>query len=136
MLGHMKIVARLMVGFGLLVLLIAGLSSYGVYSGKATAQAFGRALRLSNNEMLIQRIEKEIFQGRMLIWVGLATGDGSKAQGAKDAFKLAREDLGTLRADTTAPPSTIPKPRSRRRLPGPSPISSIPSATTCPGISA
>ena len=100
MLGHMKIVARLMVGFGLLVLLIAGLSSYGVYSGKATAQAFGRALRLSNNEMLIQRIEKEIFQGRMLIWVGLATGDGSKAQGAKDAFKLAREDLGTLRADT------------------------------------
>ena len=99
----MKIVARLMTGFGILVLLIAGLGGYAVTSGKMTAHDLNRAIRLAGNETLVQRIEKRIFQGRMFIWIALATGDDSKLQTAHETFTIAREHLTKLRTDTFAP---------------------------------
>ena len=102
LLSNMKIVARLMIGFGILVLLIAGLGGYAVTSGKATAQDLSRAIRLVGNEALVQGIEKNIFQGRMLVWTALATGDDSKLRNANEAFALAREGLARLRGETFA----------------------------------
>ncbi|WP_052473306.1 methyl-accepting chemotaxis protein [Paramagnetospirillum magnetotacticum] len=107
MLGNLRIAARLMVGFGLLVLLIAGLSGYGIYSGKATEKAFSRAIRLVSNQALVEQIEKEMFQGRMRIWAALATGDEAKMTAARASFATAREDLGKLRAQTFAPERII-----------------------------
>jgi len=103
MLGNMKIVARLMMGFGLLVMLIAGLAGYGVYSGKVTSRESGRALRLMGNQAMVEQLEKEIFQGRMLIWMALATGDEGRLKAAGEALATAGHSLDTLRAKTTAP---------------------------------
>ena len=103
MLNNMKIASRLMIGFGVLVLLIAGLSGYAIYSGKVSSAALDNALRLVGNETLVQRVEKRIFQGRMFIWVTQATGDEANLQKAAAAFKTARENNGKLRTSTNDP---------------------------------
>ncbi|BAE49067.1 Methyl-accepting chemotaxis protein [Paramagnetospirillum magneticum AMB-1] len=103
MLGNLRIAARLMVGFGVLVLLIAGLSGYGVYSGSNTGKAFARAVRLVSNQAMVEKLEKEIFQGRMLVWVALATGEDAKMGAARASFDSARGNLDRLRAATVTP---------------------------------
>jgi methyl-accepting chemotaxis protein len=103
MLNNLKIASRLLIGFGVLVVLIASLSGYAIYSGKVSSEALDNALRLVGNETLVQRIEKRIFQGRMLIWMTLATDDTSRLQKAAEAFKIARENHVKLRAATRDP---------------------------------
>jgi len=103
MLNNMKIASRLLIGFGILVLLIASLSGYAIYSGKVSDEAFSNAVRLVGNETLVQRIEKRIFQGRMYIWMTLATDDTGRLAKAADAFKIARENTVKLRAATRDP---------------------------------
>ncbi len=103
MLNNMKIASRLLIGFGVLVLLIASLSGYAIYSGKVSSVALDNALRLVGNETLVQRIEKRVFQGRLYIWMSLATDDASRLPKAAEAFKIARENHAKLRAATIDP---------------------------------
>jgi len=103
MLNNMKIASRLLIGFGILVLLIASLSGYAIYSGKVSDEAFINAVRLVNNETLVQRIEKRVFQGRMYIWMTLATDDTGRLAKADEAFATARENTVKLRAATRDP---------------------------------
>ena len=100
MLSRMKITARMMVGFGLLVVLIAGLSFEAVYSVTGISLDFDRTTRLLGNESSIQQAEKRIFQGRMYVWTALATGDAGKLQSAHLALQSARQDLQTTGAAT------------------------------------
>jgi methyl-accepting chemotaxis protein len=77
MLNRLRIASRLLLGFGILVILIALLSGVSIYSGEEVSAAFGDLQRLSGNVVLDQRLEKSVLQGRMRVWVALATGDES-----------------------------------------------------------
>jgi methyl-accepting chemotaxis protein len=103
MLNSMKIASRLMIGFGLLVLIVAGLSSYSVYSARDTRDVLDKVVRFQGNETLSERALKRIQEGRVNVWMALATDDQSKWEKADAAFKRARQRLDDLAAATTDP---------------------------------
>ena len=92
-----------MVGFGVLLLMIAGLSSFTVQSDRSTENQFRIVSRLKSNEVLDQRVEKRVFEGRMQVWMALATGDQDHWSKAAAAFRTAHERLRDLIAATTDP---------------------------------
>ena len=103
MLRNLKIVARLSLGFGILMILIAGLSGYAIYSSNAISTDFDRTARLLNNDTLVQLAEKQIALGRVHMWSAMATGDESRIAKAKASFAAAHETLVKLRATTIHP---------------------------------
>jgi methyl-accepting chemotaxis protein len=103
MLARMKIAARLMTGFGLLVIIIAGLSGFSVYLSRDSRETFQDVVRLKSNEVLSQRAQKRVLEGRLAIWMALATDDQSKWELADKAFKIAHERLDELVAGTVDP---------------------------------
>jgi methyl-accepting chemotaxis protein len=103
MLARMKIVSRLLVGFGLLTTVIAGLSGFSIYSTTDTQNVFTDVIRLKSAETLDQRIQKRVLEGRLAIWTALATDDRSQLDHAGKAFKIAHEKLDELVSLTTDP---------------------------------
>jgi len=99
----MKISSRLFFGFGSLMLLLTMISAMSIYSGTNAKHAVTDVARLSGDETLAQRIEKRVFEGRMHIWMALATGDPSQWDKADDAFKIARDWFGELTSKTRDP---------------------------------
>lgn len=75
MLSNLKILPRLFIAFGLLILLIAGLSAFAILSNQSSEAYSTAALRLRTAELLDQRAEKRAALGRLFIWMALATGD-------------------------------------------------------------
>jgi methyl-accepting chemotaxis protein len=103
MLARMKIAARLMIGFGLLVIIIAGLSGFSVYLSRDSRDTFQNVVRLKSNEVLSQRAQKRVMEGRLAVWMALATDDQSKWELADKAFKTAHQRLDELVASTVDP---------------------------------
>jgi methyl-accepting chemotaxis protein len=96
MFQKMRITARLLVGFGVLMLLIAGIAGFSVYSGQATQVAVADMMRIKTNEVLEQQLEKEIYLGRLHFWRLLARGEAADYDKAQDAFKSAKDVLSEL----------------------------------------
>ncbi len=90
MINKIKITSRLLLAFGILFLLIASLNAIAVYSGKATEYSFSRLKRTTENEVMVQSIEKKLFQSRMEIWIALATGEDVHWQKASAALTDAK----------------------------------------------
>ncbi len=103
MLARIKIAARLMMGFGLLVIIIAGLSGFSVYLSRDSRDTFQSVVRLKSNEVLSQRAQKRVMEGRLAIWMALATDDESKWELAEKAFKTAHQRLDELVAGAVDP---------------------------------
>ena len=103
MLARIKIAARLMMGFGLLVIIIAGLSGFSVYLSRDSRDTFQSVVRLKSNEVLSQRAQKRVMEGRLAIWMALATDDQSKWELADKAFKTAHQRLDELVAGAVDP---------------------------------
>ena len=103
MLARMKIAARLLIGFGCMMFLIAALAAYSVYNSKQTQAAFHAAVRLKNDESNNERVEKYVTQARFLLWKFLATGDNADYNDAQQAFKMAQDKLAVLATDATDP---------------------------------
>jgi len=103
MLNKMKIAARLFLGFGALMLLLAGLGGLSIYMGETSESAFADVVRFKSNETLGERAEKRVFQARFLTWKFLATGDLAVYDKAQDAFKLVNERLDQLSGQTADP---------------------------------
>lgn len=103
MLERMKIAARLLIGFGCMMFLIATLAAYSVYNSKQTQTAFHAAVRLKNDESNNERVEKYVTQARFLLWKFLATGDNADYDAAQQAFKMAQDKLAALATDATDP---------------------------------
>ena len=99
-LSRIRILPRLLIGFGVLVLLIAGLSGFAIYSGQASKFALERVSRFKLSEVLDQRVEKRIFEARMQVWMALATGEDEHWDKASDAFKIAHQKLQALLDNT------------------------------------
>ncbi len=92
-----------MIGFGLLVIIIAGLSGYSVYSAHDTRGVIENVIRLKGNETLSQRVLRRMQEGRSAVWTALATDDQSKWQKAEESFKVASQRANELQATTFDP---------------------------------
>ncbi|HWK45728.1 MAG TPA: HAMP domain-containing methyl-accepting chemotaxis protein [Stellaceae bacterium] len=103
MLRNTRIISKLLVGFGILVVLIAGLSSFVIYSSASSRTFFDNVSRSRGNEALEELAEKRAFEGRMQGWMALATGDQSHWQMADRAFQKAHQNLAELQARTKDP---------------------------------
>jgi methyl-accepting chemotaxis protein len=97
MLNRIKIGARLFIGFGVLMLVIGGLSAYSVYLTNDAGSALSNVARMKAAEVLSQRVEKRILEARLALWKGLAMGDQASAgTDADEAFRLAFTRLDAL----------------------------------------
>jgi methyl-accepting chemotaxis protein len=103
MLSRIRILPRLLIGFGVLVLLIAGLSGFAIYSGQTSRTLFDNVSRLKNAEIEDQRAEKRVAEGRMHVWTALATDDQNEWQKAAASFQSAHAKLTELIAITRDP---------------------------------
>jgi len=103
MITKMKITAKLMFAFGTLVLMIACLSALSIYSGRSTASSFSLVKRVTENEVIVETIEKKLFQSRMEVWTAMATGEEEHWQRSTAALAEAKKRQVTLLAQTTAP---------------------------------
>jgi methyl-accepting chemotaxis protein len=99
----MKIVAKLMLAFGVLVLLIAALNATAIIDCRSTMASFLLLKRTSEDQIIVQSIEKSLYQGRMEIWVSLATGDDSHWRQGQQRLADAKALQRRLRAQTTDP---------------------------------
>jgi methyl-accepting chemotaxis protein len=103
MLNRIKIGGRLMIGFGMLMLVIAGLSGFSYYSGSDARDGLAKVVRLKSDEALSQRVEKRLLEARVALWSGLATGDQSASAQFSEALKIGNERLDELIAGTNDP---------------------------------
>ena len=103
MLGNLKIAARLLVGFGLMMIIISGLSGFAVYSGKVTGATFVDVVRITGNETLDERVEKRLYQARFFTWKYLATGDSVNFDKAQAAMQQAAVRVDELKSNTFIP---------------------------------
>jgi methyl-accepting chemotaxis protein len=101
--SKMRITARLLVGFGVMMLVIAGLSEFAVHSARMTGASFADVMRLKDDVTVDQRVEKNIHEARQWIWKFLATGDESNYDQAQQILNAAREMLDQLAGETSAP---------------------------------
>jgi methyl-accepting chemotaxis protein len=100
MLNRLRIAARLLVGFGAMMALIGMLGVFSVYSSKATGRSVGDLVRMKNDEVLDQRVERLLYQARYQLWSYLATGNPADYAKAQDAFRLVDQRLAELSAKT------------------------------------
>ena len=103
MLANVKILPRLLIAFGLIVLLIAGLAAFSVASNEASRDTFADVLRLKTNEVLDQRVDRHVIEGRVYVWMGIASGEAAFWDKASAAFQRARDRLDELRPRTINP---------------------------------
>jgi methyl-accepting chemotaxis protein len=103
MLSNLKIAARLMIGFGALLVLIVGLSGYSVISGRTSEGALAFVVRQESNDATDERIGKGMNEARYQIWMALATGDDSHWQKVSGSLKTLHELLDELIINTRVP---------------------------------
>jgi methyl-accepting chemotaxis protein len=100
---RMKILSRLLIGFGSLMLAIVLIAALSILSGSSAQTSIAKVARFSSNETLTQSVEKRVFEGRMHIWMALGSGDAAHWNQALAAFKEAHEDVDKLIANTVDP---------------------------------
>lgn len=100
MFSNLKIAARLLLGFGVLVLLIAGLTAQSVYSGGVLVGLMDDVKRTNMDAVLDQKAEKTLYIARMYAWSALATNEESRWDRVADTLKAERAILAQLREST------------------------------------
>ncbi|MGV7219191.1 methyl-accepting chemotaxis protein [Bradyrhizobium sp. UFLA05-112] len=100
MLANIKIAARLMIGFGLLLMMTAAIGGYSVNASRSASSSLATVVRQKNHVVEDERIEKYVFEARMHAWIALATDDQSHWAKAAEGYKRAFAQLDELAADT------------------------------------
>jgi len=103
MLKNLKIAGRLMIGFGVLLLMTATIAGYSVHTSQDASGLFDRTIRFKSNEVGDERVLKHVFQARMRAWMALATDDQSYWNNAEEAYQRALTRLDELIANTLDP---------------------------------
>jgi len=101
MLSRLRIATRLFLGFGAILLILAGVNGYSVMTGRIAATGFTEVTRHKGNEIDDERFERRLYQARFLLWKFMATGDEANLVKLQDAFKLAHQRLDQLALSTT-----------------------------------
>lgn len=103
MLSRLKIAAKLLLSFGLLNILIAGLNIFTISSGRDTAQIVSAVLRAKNNEVKVRTIGEDLLEMRMNIWMALALGEPKFWEEVKTHREELKADIEGLLATTLDP---------------------------------
>ncbi len=103
MFNRLKIAAKLLIGFGVLLLLLAGVSGFSVFGGLKSKDSIEELASLKNNEVLDQRVEKQVFEASMRLWMALATDDQGHWAKSDEAMKIAGESIDDLASNTMDP---------------------------------
>jgi methyl-accepting chemotaxis protein len=103
MLSNIKILPRLLIAFGLLVLMVAGLSLFAFSTSNSTQTLFDTVSRLTAARSIDQGIGKRVVEARMRIWMAMGTADQAHWARADAAFKDVHLALGDLRTHTADP---------------------------------
>jgi methyl-accepting chemotaxis protein len=100
MLANTRILPRLLVGFGLLVCLLAGLSVFSIHSASMSRYYFEKVEQAKSNEVDVEQIQKFLLRTRLQLTMSLSTGDLTHWQIAWDSFQKAMDGLDNLQANT------------------------------------
>jgi methyl-accepting chemotaxis protein len=98
----MRISTRLFLAFGALIALMVCLSGFSIYSGTSIGSTVAAMLRSKNAEVLDQRVEKAVLQGRLRVWMYVATGDETNFDKAQAAFRSGHQTVDELSRQTAA----------------------------------
>jgi methyl-accepting chemotaxis protein len=101
MFSRLKIASKLAIGFGAILLLLVGISGLASTSAMRSRDALERVTKLTNDEVLEQRVEKRVFEARMHFWIALESGEQKHWDKAGEGFGVADEWLGDLLTSTT-----------------------------------
>lgn len=85
----MNIPTRLALGFGTMTVLVMMLSGYAIMHGQEAQGLFADVSRMNKNGQNINKITKQLFQGRMNIWAAIATGEKDRWENAEAAIAVA-----------------------------------------------
>jgi len=96
MLNKLKITARLAIGFGLLVALIALSSTLAVWQGNEAESAFAESQRTATIISELKDTLLSVRQGRVQTWTYAATGDDAYLKGRDDAFAQFKTQMAAL----------------------------------------
>lgn len=100
MLKNFRIAARLMIGFGLLLLITGAIAGYSLYASRNASYSLERVLRFSNNEVGDETVLERVYEARMRAWMALATDDQSYWDKAEQAYQDAFKRLDELIENT------------------------------------
>jgi methyl-accepting chemotaxis protein len=101
MLSRLRITARLFVGFGAILVILAGINGHSVMTGKTAETALTDVTRLMGNETKDERFGKRLYQARFLLWKFMATGDEANLVKLQDVFRTAHQRIDQLKLTTT-----------------------------------
>ncbi|CUW39229.1 putative Methyl-accepting chemotaxis protein [Magnetospirillum sp. XM-1] len=105
MLTRLGIATRLLAGFAVLIVMIAGLSAFAVLSASDIAQIVSTSRRASDNALKLESIERHIYEARFNMWVYFATDDISRYQRANALVGDLIKEVDSLAATTTIVPA-------------------------------
>jgi methyl-accepting chemotaxis protein len=103
MFSQLKIASKLLIGFGVILLLMAGISALAITSSQRSKDAIENVTKLKGDEALEQRVEKRIYESRMHFWIAVNTKDPKDWNLASESFKVADEATQDLLAKTGEP---------------------------------
>ncbi|HVI49971.1 MAG TPA: methyl-accepting chemotaxis protein [Candidatus Sulfotelmatobacter sp.] len=103
MLNNLKITARLLIGFGVLVLMMAAFSAATLFSGQSIEDAFETMRHSQTNQMLDDKLVKHLYIARMNIYAGLATGEEVRWTRAHEALSVASQTQAQLLGQVQEP---------------------------------
>jgi methyl-accepting chemotaxis protein len=103
MFDRLKIRDRVLLGFGLLLLLIAGLASTSVFLGSKTQYAVSEMQRTSTVVMSLKDVLLDIRSARVATWSYLAVGDAKYLEDQADAFEQFSQDYQALETHIVTP---------------------------------
>ena len=92
----MKIAARLALGFGFLLLLIASFGGYAIHHGEAMMSGTTDLSRKADNKYNVTKLQKLMFQSRMNLWSGVATLSTEKFQKAEELLNQTKKATSDL----------------------------------------
>ena len=103
MFDRLKIRDRVLLGFGLLLLLIAGLASTSVFLGGKTQYAVSEMQRTSTVVMSLKDVLLDVRSARVATWSYLAVGDAKYLEDQADAFEQFSQDYQALETHIVTP---------------------------------
>jgi methyl-accepting chemotaxis protein len=103
MFSRLKIASKLLIGYGLILLLVVGVSALGYAAMVRGRAALEDVARFKTAEALEQRLEKRALEARMHFWIALNANDQKHWAKSAEGFAVAAEWATDLLTSTTEP---------------------------------
>ncbi len=103
MFNRLKIAAKLLIGFGVILLLMVGISSLSIINGVKSRNSLEEVAKFKSSEVLDHVVQENILAGRMHMWMALGSGDQEQWKQSDDSMMTASERLEDLATNTKIP---------------------------------